>query len=131
MKKSVYENDRYCIQDTTKIFISSKYKLQEILEDEEVPFKLKSFVNKYMLDKYDREDTLETVIYYMSGEDFLIQALKQIKCRIKVNVLVTKKHLNQTITREYSTKTMTPEEITNLSVDEKKEMGLAIQELSV
>ncbi|MCR5718981.1 MAG: hypothetical protein K6F84_00300, partial [Lachnospiraceae bacterium] len=97
----------------------------------EVPFKFKSFVNKYMLDKYDREDTLETVIYYMSGEDFLIQALKQIKCRIKVNVLVTKKHLNKTVTREYSTKTMTPEEITNLSVDEKKEMGLAIQELSV
>ena len=67
----------------------------------------------------------------MPADGFIVQIYKQMKARIKVNVIEEKKALFGRIKKQYVTKTFTIEDLVRMSTDEKKAVGLVIQELSV
>jgi len=73
MQKTVYENYKYSLQDTAKVYIGAKYTFAELLEQDDVAFKFRLIVERYILaeKEVDPEDTLETHLYYLklSGQD--------------------------------------------------------------
>ena len=76
MQKTVYENYKYSLQDTAKVYIGAKYTFAELLDQDEVAFKFRLIVERYILaeKEVDPQDTLETHLYYLrpdqgSGED--------------------------------------------------------------
>ena len=93
MQKTIYRDYKYAMQDTSRIYVGCKYTFSELAEDEEVPFKFRLVVQKYIVPNVDGEDTLETFLYYMSDRDFSMKLLKQMKARIKVNLIEEKKKL--------------------------------------
>ena len=60
MQKTVYEDRKYCMQDVGNIYLGTLYTLGEILENEEISFKIRLVTERYLLPEADREDTLET-----------------------------------------------------------------------
>lgn len=132
MQKTVYEDYKYSIQDVGRIYVGCRYTLGELLEAEEVSFKLRLVVQRYILPEADREDTLETHLYYLSPESFLVKIYHQLKARVKVNVIQEKKGFPGSRTgKQYVTKQLGPEELTALTPEEKERVGLVIQEFSV
>ena len=91
MKQSVYEDYKYSMQDTGRVYVGCKYTFAELLEAEEVMFKFRMIVQKYIAPEYDPEDTLETQLYYLKPEDFLVKLYRQMKARVKVNVIEGKR----------------------------------------
>lgn len=81
MKQSVYEDYKYSMQDTSRVYVGCKYTFAELLEAEEVMFKFRMIVQKYIASEYDPEDTLETQLYYLKPEDFLVKLYRQMKAR--------------------------------------------------
>ena len=70
-------------------------------------------------------------MYYLEPTGFLVKLYKQMKARIKVNVIEEKKRLFRKPKKEYVTKQFTIEQLTGMTKEEKEACGLVIQELSV
>ena len=131
MQKMIYEDYKYSMQDTARIYVGSKYTIGELLEAEDILFKFRMIVERYILPESDREDTLEKHLYYLEKGKFLVQTYKQMKAKIKVNVIEEKKNLFGKTKNEYVTKVLNIDELTSISVSEKESRGMVIQELSV
>jgi hypothetical protein len=77
------------------------------------------------------EDTLESHLYYLEPSGFITKIYRQMKARIKVNVIEEKKGLFGRGQKRYVTRLLTIEELTAMSPEQKEAVGLVIQELSV
>ena len=128
MKKTVYEDYKYSMQDTSKVYVGSKYTLDEILESEDMPFKFRLIVERYILPEADLQDTLETHLYYLEPKSFIVKIYKQLKAKVKVNVIEEKRSIFGS-KKQYVTKLVTVEELTDMSREEKENKGLVVQEL--
>lgn len=131
MQKTVYEDYKYNMQDAGRIYLGGRYTFAELLEEEEILFKFRLIVEKYILPEADREDTLETHLYYLAPDSFLVKLYRQMKARVKVNVIEEKKKLLKGSRREYVTKTFSVEALAGMTKEQKEGQGLVIQELSV
>ena len=127
----IYEDGRYVMQDVGTLYVGTKYLFGEILENEEIPFKFRLLCERYLLPEADREDSLETHLYYLDSKSFLVKIFKQLRAKVKINVLVEKKDRQGRVSKEYVTKNLTVEELTKLSPQEKEAQGVVIQELAV
>jgi len=131
MQKKTYEDYKYSMQDTGRLYIGSKYTIGELLEAEDILFKFRMIVERYILPESDREDTLETHLYYLEKGKFLVQTYKHMKARIRVNIMEEKKTFSGKKKKEYVTRNLTIDELVEMPVEEKERKGLVIQELSV
>mgnify|MGYP001056343612 FL=1 len=48
MRECQYADYKYIMQDVSNIYLGAKYTYEELTEDEEIPFKIKSLVNRYI-----------------------------------------------------------------------------------
>ena len=127
----IYEDGKYVIQDVGTLYVGTKYLFGEILENEEIPFKFRLLCERYLLPEADREDSLETHLYYLDAQSFLVKIYKQLRAKVKINVLAEKKDWQGRVSKEYVTKNLTVEELTRLTPQEKEAQGIVIQELAV
>lgn len=131
MKQTVYEDYKYSMQDVSRLYVGCKYTFAELLEAEDVLFKFRMLVQKYILPEADGEDTLETHLYYLEPGGFPVKLYGQMKARIKVNVIEEKRGIFVRGKKEYVTKQLTIEQLAGMTREEKEACGLVIQELSV
>lgn len=127
----IYEDGKYVMQDVGTLYVGTKYTFEELLDSEEVPFKFRLLSERYLLPEADREDTLETHLYYLDGKSFEVKIFKQLKAKVKVNVLEEKKARGKGAVREYVTKNLSVEELCSMTPVEKEKKGIVIQELAV
>lgn len=129
MQKTVYEDYKYSMQDTTSLYVGAKYTLGEILEEENIPFKFRLIVERYILPEADLQDTLETHLYYLKPESFTVKIYKQIKARAKVNVIEEKKSFTGKRRKRYTTRLLSVEQLAAMTPSQKEAKGVVIQEL--
>lgn len=129
--KTVYEDYKYCIQDISTLYVGSHYTFGELLDRDDVMFKFQLVVERYLLPESDREDTLETHLYYLDPKSFLVKIYRQLRARVKVCVLEDKRTLTGKTERRYVTKVMRLEELVKIPPAEKERQGMVIQELSM
>lgn len=133
MMKQQYEDYKYTMTDTAFLYIGSKYSYQEIVENEDIPFKFRTIVERYMIPEIGAETTLESDLYYMSAQDFTCRTYLQLRAKVKVSRLVTKKGflgLGKE-KRVYRTIMIPLAHFVKLSKEEKEKDGIFIQELAI
>ena len=79
MHKTVYEENKYSMQDTGNLYVGCKYTMEEIINEEEMPFKFRLVVERYILPEADLQDTLESHLYYLEQKSFLVKIYNQLK----------------------------------------------------
>ena len=131
MNKTTYEDYKYSMQDVSSLYIGTKYTFAELLAEEMIVFKFRLIVERYILPEASPEDTLETHLYYLEKGSFLVQIYKQLKARIKVNIIEEKRNLLGKRSRQYTTKVMNIEQLVNMGTAEKERCGMVIQELKI
>ncbi|MCI9144234.1 MAG: hypothetical protein HFH87_16710 [Lachnospiraceae bacterium] len=146
MQKTVYEDYKYSMQDTGNIYVGCKYTFGELLEQEDILFKFRLIMQHYILPEADPEDTLETHLYYLAPDSFLVKIYRQMKAKVKVNVIEEKKPLFGRLSggagtdgrkagvrgkKRYVTRMLTVEQLANVPPAEKEKQGYVIQELRV
>ena len=129
MQKTVYEDYKYNMQDTGNLYIGAKYTLEEIIDEEMIMFKFRLIVERYILPEADLQDTLETHLYYLEPKSFLVKIYKQIKAKVKINIIEEKRTVFGGSKKQYTTKMIPLEELTAMTVAEKEAKGVVIQEL--
>ncbi len=131
MEKTVYEDYKYVMQDTAFLYVGCKYTLAEIMENEEILYRFRKVVAESFLREADREDTLETMLYYLKPESFLLQVLKQMNAQVRVSILKEKKTWGGGKQLQYETRFMKIRDLVKMNKEQKEEAGLFIQELKV
>ena len=69
MHKQQYEDYKYVMQDTYQLYLGAKYSFEELIDNEEVPFKFRLIVERYIYQDVDPQTTLESQLYYMTSKD--------------------------------------------------------------
>lgn len=131
MQKTVYEDNKYSMQDVGNLYIGSKYTLEELINEENILFKFRLVVERYILPEADLQDTLETHLYYLDAKSFLVRIYKQLKAKVKINIIEEKKSLTGGTRKRYTTLVCTVEQLAAMSPQEKEEKGVVVQELIV
>ena len=133
MQKTVYENYKYSLQDTAKVYIGAKYTFAELLDQDEVAFKFRLIVERYILaeKEVDPQDTLETHLYYLKPDSFLEKIYDRIKARVKINIIEEKKRIFGRGKKRYVTKELNIRELVAMTPEEKEAKGVVIQEISM
>lgn len=140
MDKTAYEDYKYGMQDLSHIYVGCKYTFGELLEAEDVTFKFRMIVKRDILPEADPEDTLETHLYYLAPDSFLVKIYRQLKARVKVNLIEERKSLfgagagtgsGRAGNSRYVTKMLSVEELVRIPPDQKEQQGYVIQELSI
>ena len=91
MMKQSYEDYKYVMLDTAFLYLGAKYNYGEIIENEDIPFKFRAIIEHYILPEMDAETTLESHFYFMDKKEFSYKTYQQLKIKVKVSRLVTKR----------------------------------------
>ncbi|MBQ3899256.1 MAG: hypothetical protein II741_05370 [Lachnospiraceae bacterium] len=130
MNKTVYEDYKYSMQDTGNLYVGAKYTINEIAENEDILFKFRKVCVESLKNGSDGDDSLETILYYMQPGDFRVQVLKQMRAKVRVNIIKEKSFFGKK-KKEYVTEFMNIPNLVSMTKDEKESVGLVIQELRV
>ena len=119
------EDFKYCMQDMERDYFGARYTYQELMQNELVPFKFKTIIERYLVRNIDRDTSLESHFYHMTKENPEYRVYRQLKARVRVTQIKNRKS-SQT---EYTEKVYTLEQLTALSQEKKLEKGIAIREI--
>lgn len=131
MQRTFYEDFKYNLQDTSRVYVGCRYTFSELLDEEELLFKFRMIVERYILPEANPEDTLESHLYYLGPESFTVKLYSRLKARIKVSFIQEKKSLFGKPKKQYVSRQFTVDELVNIPPPEKERQGMVIQELSV
>lgn len=122
---------KYVMQDTGNLYLGSKFSYEEMIYEEDVPFKLKAIIERYILTEIDKESTLESHFYYMKKEGFAYETYRQLKAKVKVSILQEKKNIFGKISKTYVDRLFPLEKFCQLDEKWKKDNGVFIQEVQL
>lgn len=89
MERQMENKDfKYILQDITRIFLGRELTYGDLLDLEEIPFKLKAITNNYFLKDSTREEKVIDHLNRITEQEFSYQIYDQIKLRIRLNRLV-------------------------------------------
>ncbi len=131
MQKTYYEDYKYCMQDVGRVYVGCKYTFEELLDEEDLLFKFRLIIERYILPEADPGDTLESHLYYLRPESFAVKLYRRLKVRVKVSVIEERKRLFGKPGKEYTVRQMDIDQLTSIPPAEKEKAGMIIQELSV
>lgn len=77
---------KHVIQDMTNLYIGGKLSYDEIMDMDEIPFKLKVILSQYILKEIAGDTTLENHIFYMKPEDMAYMIYKKLKVKFRLYV---------------------------------------------
>lgn len=77
---------KYVMHDLTNVYIGAKYTYNELLVLDEVPFKLKTLISRFILREVDGNTKIEDHIFYLKETDMSYQIYKEMKARFRLNV---------------------------------------------
>lgn len=90
---------KHVVQDTTNVYIGGKLSYGEMLDIDEIPFKFKSLLSRYILRDVAPDTTIENHIFYMTKQDESYLVYNRIKAKFGLYVFDDKKR--SYVKREY------------------------------
>ncbi len=122
---------KYVMMDTGHIYLGAKYSYAELLEEDAVPFKLKTIISRYILPETKAETTLESQLCQLENGSLLFGMLKQLKIKIKVSLLLDRTGRAGRGGQRYQEKILTLEQLSLISPEQKEADGLLITEMII
>jgi hypothetical protein len=126
---TAYEANKYTMQTISFVYIGAKFTYEELLENEDINFKFKAIVERYILPESTPDTTLESELYFLQEGSFIYKTYQQLRLTVKVNVLRDKKHLFRKPTKEYTEEIWKLKDLVSMPAEEKQKAGVVIQEL--
>lgn len=81
-----YEPYKYVLQELTAVHIGACYTYGELMDNDEIPFKLRAVFSHYMLKEVADSTTIGDHVFYMKEQDLSYLAYKQMKAKFRLNV---------------------------------------------
>ena len=126
-----YDDFKYFMQDISTLYLGAYYNYEELMENEMVPFKLKSIIEHYIMKDTQADTTLESQFYYMTEDEFSYRTYMQLKTKVKVCMYVEKKSLFGKEKMVYENTVVPLAEFVQMNLAQKKKYGVKVQEIII
>lgn len=83
---------KYVMHDLTNVYIGAKFSYDEMMNLDEIPFKLKTIFSHYMLKEVSGDTTIENHIFYLKKDSMSYMVYKQMKARFKLSIFMENGH---------------------------------------
>lgn len=80
---------QYMMQDISVIYLGAKYTFNNLMENEDVPFRFRSALGSYVLGKFDETATIEDSIRQTNKGELPYMMWKQLKIKVKMSHCIT------------------------------------------
>ncbi|MCR4788333.1 MAG: hypothetical protein K5888_07095 [Lachnospiraceae bacterium] len=130
-QKTSYEPYKYVMSDVGNIYIGARYTYRELLDNEDVNFKLKAVITHYILKDSDESNSLESELYFLKPQSNVFAVFEQLRPRIKVLVLKDHKGFLGRRETRYEESVLTLKELTETDEETKKGEGMVISEIAI
>lgn len=131
-REELQDNDfKYVMMDTGNIYLGARFTYEELMDQEMVPFKLKTIIRQYFLKETTPDTSLESQFYYLENDTFLYETFKQLRIKVKVNLQVEKKSLFGKTSCKYEERVLTLKELTDINLARKKASGMIVREIII
>ncbi len=77
---------KHVIQDMTNVYLGGRLTYSEIIDNEEVPFKLRTICMHYMITGMDPDTTIENHIFFINKKSMAYMVYKKMKTKFMLNV---------------------------------------------
>ena len=77
---------KYVMHDMSNLYIGAKYSYDELLVSDDVPFKLKTLISRFILREVAGSTTIENHIFYLKETDMSYQIFKEMKAKFRLSV---------------------------------------------
>ncbi len=124
MKIQSYEDFKYVMADTSYIYLGAKYTYGELLENEDVAFKLRTIFERYIMPELSGDTTLEEHFLHMEKE-LAYKTYMQLKIKLKVSRQVEKKGIFGKTSKKYISENVPLDKF----MDMRQEGELFVQEV--
>lgn len=125
MRSTDNRDYKYVMQDISNIYLGARFTYEELLEEDEIPLKVKKLINGYIKQNVDNDHlSLESHFYYMEDNGFLYQTFLQLKTKIRISIFSQKK-------KHYITEMVKLQDLVKIPTEEKKKQGILIQEIVI
>ena len=116
---SSYEPYKYVMSDIGNIYLGARYTYEELLNNDDVNFKLKAIINHYILKVSDASNSLESEFYHMRPDSNIYSVYEQLKVKIKVLVIEDCKGRTKKRSSGYTEKVMSLKELADMDIETK------------
>ncbi len=87
------DNDyKHIIQDLTNIYIGGRLSYKEMMDMDDIPFKLKTVFAHFMLKEVGPETRLTDHLFYMEKDSLSYMVYKKLRCKFVLNVFYEDGH---------------------------------------
>lgn len=131
MTPKSYDDYKYVLQDTSNLYLGAKYTYSELIHDEDVPFKFKTIVERYLMRDLNPDTTLASLFYYMKADGFDYECCRQLKVKLKVSILSEKKNLFGQTKKGYRDELFSIKDFVAKDKEWKEARGIFIQEIQI
>lgn len=122
---------KYVMFDLSTIYVGALYTYRDMMDNEMVNFKLKTILERYLLEDISPDTSFESHFYYMQPGDFAYKVYEQLRTKIRVNVPVQSRGLAGKGSVHYKEKVMKLAELAALTPAEKQAQGILIREIQI
>ena len=95
---------KYVMQDTSHYYLGGRMSFQEMIEWEDVPFKIKGIINRSILPKTDSGKTFADYFAEIETSSFDYQMIKQLHIKVKAGYYKEKTNRKGEVNRKYVSK---------------------------
>ncbi len=120
---------KYVMHDLTNLYIGAKYSYDELMTLDEIPFKLKTLISRFILKEVAGDTRIEDHIFYMKETDMSYQIYKEMK--VKFHLYVWKDEKDGAKRNGYKRETYTMEEILNSEELKNKKDITIVEEMHI
>ena len=122
---------KYILESLSTIQVGARYTFAELQDNVDFSYKFRCIIKRTFLAEVAPDTTLESHLYYMKPEDESCEILTLIKSKIRLYVPRQKKGRGGRTVTEYEERVLTPKELSSISPEQKKAMGMMIFELQI
>lgn len=117
---------KYVMQDTSHYYLGGRMSFQEMIEWEDVPFKIKGIINRSILPKTDSDKTFAEYFADVETKSFDYQMIKQLHIKVKAGFYKEKINRKGEVNRKYVSKVYSFDDYRQLT---EKQKGVITEEI--
>ncbi len=122
---------KYVLQDATTLYIGARFTYQELMENDNATFKLKTVISHYILKDTPPDVSIEQHFYTLTPAQSAYETYLQLKVRVKVLEKVEKKSLFGKPKQVYREKTYPLADFAALDPAWKERTELMVREIII
>ncbi len=127
-----YQDYKYVVQDSGSYGFGAGYSYAECLDNEYVPFKFRAIITHYICKDTLPETSIESHLYYMTPDMFSAKTYEELRCKVRLGITEYRHSpFSGKDKKVYRVKTVPVDELTGMSVEDKKSRNVRIMELII